>query len=63
MNARLLDPDTGLDAPGLAEDTGCARLSPEVSRETAPRNNHLDSGRPEGGTEDVEDPWGRPFAP
>lgn len=63
MNVRLLDPDTGLDALGLAEDTSCGRPSPAVSRETARRNNYLDSGRPEGGTEDVGHPWDRPFAP
>jgi len=29
MDALLLDPDTGLDGQGLAEDMGCARLLPK----------------------------------
>jgi hypothetical protein len=59
----LEDPGIGLDERDPAADTGCARLSQEHLEEIVSNNSHLGLGRPAEGIEDVEIPWGLPFAP
>ena len=63
MDALLLDPDTGLDGQGLAEDRDSARLSQEVWTEIVSRSSHLGLDHPEEDIEADESPSDRPFAP